>query len=163
VGLEIFGVLAESVGGQFRPRVMAMTSNGRMSVSIAWRRLYSDGRLVLCCLFETRAAASNGHRLGHKFSDSSSLHGAPLEMSATTSARSACISQVDRRFTTQQFEPAKRADDLARVRLHVQRCHDVVTTRCELRESAGDGKRRLLLVRKLPDSLQDNGIHTMSD
>ena len=38
-----------------------------------------------------------------------------------------------------------------------------VTTRCELGEWTGDSKRRSLLVRELPDSLQHNEIHPMSD
>jgi hypothetical protein len=59
--------------------------------------------------------------------------------------------------------PANHPDTLTTRSCVARLCHDVVTTRWESGESTGDSKRRFVLVRYLPELLQDNENHAMSD
>jgi hypothetical protein len=58
-------------------------------------------------------------------------------------------------------EPANRTDVPAPIRLRRWRCHNVVTTRCELGEPAGDGLRWFRLVSPAAEAIvaQSNSAH----
>jgi len=58
---------------------------------------------------------------------------------------------------------SKRCRSFESPRARRWRCHKLVTSRRELRESTGDGLRRFQQVGLLPDSLRDNEIRPESD